>query len=605
MDKYYVKFILTNRLKFMLNFFMLIFLLIIARFFYIQILQHQYYVTQANSNSIKLLPITPSRGMIFDRNGVILAENYLSYNLEINPKKITDLEGLVNQLNNVVFISSDDITKYKKILKDQEFSETIPIKSDLTIEEVAIFSANKYRFENIDLTEKLKRGYPLGALGSHFIGYINRINKNDLISLEKNYQLSNYRGTDHIGKSGVEYQYESKIHGKSGYKKIEVNATGNTITTLEKFPSVEGSNLYLTIDIEMQEIAEKAFANKRGALVAINVQNGEILTYVSMPNFDPNLFIDGINHHDWDRLNNSKDKPLLDRVINGLYPPGSTIKPFVAVAGLENQLRLPPYSINDPGYYSVNNSRPFRDWKRDGHGAVDIIKAIAVSCDTFFYGLAVELGIPKLNEALKTFGFGQKTGIDLPNEKSGLLADAQWKKERFNQKWYVGETAITGIGQGFTQVTPLQLALATARISSPNTPITPHLLLNSQQLQQGFNITSPLAISEKTIAWVKEGMENVTEDGGTAAFVGNNSKYKIAAKTGTAQLFGLKKGEVYNENLIDERLRDHALFIAYAPADQPKIAIAVIVENGGHGGSVAGPIAKKIFDYYLTSELKP
>ncbi|HCK03986.1 MAG TPA: penicillin-binding protein 2 [Methylophilaceae bacterium] len=605
MDKYYVKFILTNRLKFMLNFFMLIFLLIIARFFYIQILQHQYYETQANSNSIKLLPITPSRGMIFDRNGVILAENYLSYNLEINPKKITDLEGLVNQLNNVVFISSDDITKYKRILKDKEFSETIPIKSDLTIEEVAIFSANKYRFENIDLTEKLKRGYPLGALGSHFIGYINRINKNDLISLEKNNQLSNYRGTDHIGKSGVEYQYESKIHGKSGYKKIEVNATGNTITTLEKFPSVEGSNLYLTIDIEMQEIAEKAFANKRGALVAINVQNGEILTYVSMPNFDPNLFIDGINHHDWDRLNNSKDKPLLDRVINGLYPPGSTIKPFVAVAGLENQLRLPPYSINDPGYYSVNNSRPFRDWKRDGHGAVDIIKAIAVSCDTFFYGLAVELGIPKLNEALKTFGFGQKTGIDLPNEKSGLLADAQWKKERFNQKWYVGETAITGIGQGFTQVTPLQLALATARISSPNTPITPHLLLNSQQLQQGFNITSPLAISEKTIAWVKEGMENVTEDGGTAAFVGNNSKYKIAAKTGTAQLFGLKKGEVYNENLIDERLRDHALFIAYAPADQPKIAIAVIVENGGHGGSVAGPIAKKIFDYYLTSELKP
>jgi len=605
MDKYYVKFILTNRLKFMLDFFMLIFLLIIARFFYIQILQHQYYETQANSNSIKLLPITPSRGMIFDRNGVILAENYLSYNLEINPKKITDLEGLVNQLNNVVFISSDDITKYKRILKDKEFSETIPIKSDLTIEEVAIFSANKYRFENIDLTEKLKRGYPLGALGSHFIGYINRINKNDLISLEKNNQLSNYRGTDHIGKSGVEYQYESKIHGKSGYKKIEVNATGNTITTLEKFPSVEGSNLYLTIDIEMQEIAEKAFANKRGALVAINVQNGEILTYVSMPNFDPNLFIDGINHHDWDRLNNSKDKPLLDRVINGLYPPGSTIKPFVAVAGLENQLRLPPYSINDPGYYSVNNSRPFRDWKRDGHGAVDIIKAIAVSCDTFFYGLAVELGIPKLNEALKTFGFGQKTGIDLPNEKSGLLADAQWKKERFNQKWYVGETAITGIGQGFTQVTPLQLALATARISSPNTPITPHLLLNSQQLQQGFNITSPLAISEKTIAWVKEGMENVTEDGGTAAFVGNNSKYKIAAKTGTAQLFGLKKGEVYNENLIDERLRDHALFIAYAPADQPKIAIAVIVENGGHGGSVAGPIAKKIFDYYLTSELKP
>jgi penicillin-binding protein 2 len=605
MDKYYVKFILTNRLKFMLNFFMLIFLLIIVRFFYIQILQHQYYETQANRNSIKLLPITPSRGMIFDRNGVILAENYLSYNLEINPKKITDLEGLVNQLNNVVFISSDDITKYKRILKDKEFSETIPIKSDLTIEEVAIFSANKYRFENIDLTEKLKRGYPLGALGSHFIGYINRINKNDLISLEKNNQLSNYRGTDHIGKSGVEYQYESKIHGKSGYKKIEVNATGNTITTLEKFPSVEGSNLYLTIDIEMQEIAEKAFANKRGALVAINVQNGEILTYVSMPNFDPNLFIDGINHHDWDRLNNSKDKPLLDRVINGLYPPGSTIKPFVAVAGLENQLRLPPYSINDPGYYSVNNSRPFRDWKRDGHGAVDIIKAIAVSCDTFFYGLAVELGIPKLNEALKTFGFGQKTGIDLPNEKSGLLADAQWKKERFNQKWYVGETAITGIGQGFTQVTPLQLALATARISSPNTPITPHLLLNSQQLQQGFNITSPLAISEKTIAWVKEGMENVTEDGGTAAFVGNNSKYKIAAKTGTAQLFGLKKGEVYNENLIDERLRDHALFIAYAPADQPKIAIAVIVENGGHGGSVAGPIAKKIFDYYLTSELKP
>ena len=602
MDKYYVKFILNNRMKFLLNFFLFIFVILIFRFFYFQNIKNDYYSTRAYDNSIKLLPVEPSRGLIFDRHGVILAENQLSYNLEVDPKKIGDINNLVNKLNSIIPISSQDLKKYQNILNNNEYSEKIPIKSNLNGYEVGMFASNAFLFTDVELTQKLKRYYPNESVGAHFLGYINRINKQDLETLKNQDQLSNYKGTDHIGKSGVEFQYEKELHGQSGYKQIEVNAIGKSIRTLSSLAAIEGNNIHLTIDFKMQGIAEKAFGKKRGALAAIDPQTGEILAYVSMPTFDPNLFIDGINHDDWKKLNNSVEKPLIDRVINGLYPPGSTLKPFVAAAGLENQLRAPPFTINDPGFYTINKSRPFRDWKKDGHGTVDIIKAIAVSCDTFFYGLAIELGIPKLNQSLKMFGFGQKTGVDLPNEKSGLLADALWKKQKFNQKWYLGETAITGIGQGYTQVTPLQLALATARIAYPNYSVVPHLILDSNKTKQNKNLKNPITISDQNIAWIKEGMENVTEDGGTAAFIGNSSSYKIAAKTGTAQVFGLKKGEVYNEHAIDDRLKDHALFIAYAPADQPKIAVAVIVENGGHGGSTAGPIAKKIFDYYLTKE---
>jgi len=602
MDKYYIKFILGNRLRLIMYFFLIVFGLIIFRFFYIQILQNNYYLTRAFDNSIKIVPIAPTRGLIFDRNNIIIADNKLNYSLEIIPSQNENLSKVVDSLSKVVSISLRDIKKYKRILGNQEYDNSIPIKSSLTANELARFAINSYQFPNVELKESVKRFYPKGSLGVHFLGYINRISKKDLITIKNKERTKNYIGTDHIGKAGVELQYETELHGKSGFQQIEVNSIGVPIRTLKTYPAKEGSNIHLTIDLEMQKIAENAFKNKKGALIALDPKNGEILAYVSMPTYNPTLFIDGISHKNWDKLNNSSHKPLLDRAINGLYPPGSTIKPFVAIAALENKLRTPPFKINDPGYFSLNNSRRFRDWKIGGHGEVDIIKAIAVSCDTFFYGLAVELGIPKLNKSLTNFGFGIKTGVDLPNEKSGLLADAKWKKKRYNKKWYSGETAITGIGQGFTLVTPMQLALATSKIAFPNLSIVPHIRLNSRQLKQNNSTYSTKEISNQTIAWVKEGMENVTEDGGTAAFIGKNIKYKIAAKTGTAQVFGLKEGDIYDEEKIPDHLKDHALFIAYAPADEPKITVAIIVENGGHGGSTAGPIAKKIFDYYLANE---
>jgi penicillin-binding protein 2 len=567
-------------------------------------LQNNYYSTQAYDNSIKVIPIEPARGLIFDRNNTIIADNKLNYSLEVIPREIENLDILINKLNDVISIDTEDIKKYKRILNNNEYNQTIPIKSNLTKKELAEFAIQSYQFPNIKLKESLKRYYPKGSLGVHFLGYINRISKKDLSILEKEGKKENYIGTDHIGKAGVEFQYEQELHGESGFKQIEVNSIGKPLRTLKTYSAKEGNNIHLTIDLKIQKIAENAFKNKKGALIAMDPNNGEILAYVSMPIYDPGLFIDGISHKNWNKLNKSPDKPLLDRAINGLYPPGSTLKPFVAIAGLENQLRMPPFKINDPGYFYINNSRRFKDWKIGGHGEVDIIKAIAVSCDTFFYGLAIELGIPKLNKVLANFGFGKKTGIDLPNEKAGLLADAKWKMKKYNKKWYSGETAITGIGQGFTQVTPIQLALATSKIALPNKAVIPHIKLNSQHLKQNTNNIAPIRVSNKTIAWVKEGMENVTEDGGTAAFIGKNIKYKIAAKTGTAQVFSLKDGEVYDEEKIPEKLRDHALFIAYAPAENPKIALAIVVENGGHGGSTAGPIAKKIFDYYLSSEYR-
>jgi len=602
MDKYYIKYILGNRLRFIFYCFLTVFFLIILRFFYIQILQNNYYSTQALYNSIKIIPIAPARGLIFDRNNIIIADNKLNYSLEIIPEKIENLSTIVGELSKVVSIEEKDIKRYKRILKNKQFSNSIPIKSNLTIKEAAKFVSNSYQFPSIELKETIKRFYPQGSVGVHFIGYINRISKKDLIILESKGLKKNYIGTDHIGKSGVELQYENELHGISGFEHIEVNSIGKPIRVLKTSPAEEGGNIHLTIDLKMQKIAEDAFKNKKGALIAIDPTNGEILAYVSMPTYNPGFFVDGISHKNWNKLNQSNDKPLLDRAINGLYPPGSTLKPFVAVAALENQLRAPPFKINDPGYFSINNSRRFRDWKIGGHGEVNIIKAIAVSCDTFFYGLAVELGIPRLNKSLANFGFGKKTGIDLPNEKKGLLADAKWKKKKYNKKWYSGETAITGIGQGYTQVTPIQLALATSKIALPNKSIVPHIKLNSQSLRQNIDLTAPLIISEQTIQWVKKGMENVTDDGGTAAFIGQNIQYKVAAKTGTAQVFSLKKGEVYDEEKVPDHLKDHALFIAYAPAENPKIAVAIVVENGGHGGSTAGPIAKKIFDYYLTSE---
>ncbi len=577
----------------------LLVIIISLRFFYLQIFQYDFYKLKASNNSIRTIPIEPARGLIFDRNDKVIAANQLTYNLELNKKSQYDLDELARKLTPIVKITRDDINKYQKILANDPFLDTVAIKTDLTDEEVAAFTANRYLYDGIQLIIRQKRFYSYAQITSHLVGHIHRINKADIKTLQANNKYQRYFASRHMGKTGIESSYEDVIHGFPGYKQIEVNAKNEIIQTLVTVPPIDGSNINLTIDIELQKIAFNAFKNKKGALVAIDVNNGEILAYVSQPGFDPNFFIDGINKDAWSKLNNAKSKPLLDRVIRGLYPPGSTLKPFVALAALENDIRKPPFKINDPGYFTMpNGSKTFNDWKKGGHGIVDMAEAIKVSCDTFFYGLGLELGIKRINQSLEQYFFGRKTGIDMHNERSGLLADEAWKKNKFNKPWYGGETAITAIGQGFTQVTPLQLAYATALIANPKLDQKPHLLLYSEKKALYKNNQPPPPVNEKNIKLIQDAMTDVTQDGGTAAFLGKDIAYKIAAKTGTAQVFSLK-GQEYDEENLPERLKDHALFIAYAPAEQPKIALAVIVENGGHGGSTAGPIAKQVFDYYI------
>ena len=577
----------------------LLVIIISLRFFYLQIFQYDFYKLKASNNSIRTIPIEPARGLIFDRNDKVIAANQLTYNLELNKKSQYDLDELARKLAPIVKITRDDINKYQKILANDPFLDTVAIKTDLTDEEVAAFTANRYLYDGIQLIIRQKRFYSYAQITSHLVGHIHRINKADIKTLQANNKYQRYFASRHMGKTGIESSYEDVIHGFPGYKQIEVNAKNEIIQTLVTVPPIDGSNINLTIDIELQKIAFNAFKNKKGALVAIDVNNGEILAYVSQPGFDPNFFIDGINKDAWSKLNNAKSKPLLDRVIRGLYPPGSTLKPFVALAALENDIRKPPFKINDPGYFTMpNGSKTFNDWKKGGHGIVDMAEAIKVSCDTFFYGLGLELGIKRINQSLEQYFFGRKTGIDMHNERSGLLADEAWKKNKFNKPWYGGETAITAIGQGFTQVTPLQLAYATALIANPKLDQKPHLLLYSEKKALYKNNQPPPPVNEKNINLIQDAMTDVTQDGGTAAFLGKDIAYKIAAKTGTAQVFSLK-GQEYDEENLPEHLKDHALFIAYAPAERPKIALAVIVENGGHGGSTAGPIAKQVFDYYI------
>ena len=577
----------------------LLVIIISLRFFYLQIFQYDFYKLKASNNSIRTIPIEPARGLIFDRNDKVIAANQLTYNLELNKKSQYDLDELARKLTPIVKITRDDINKYQKILANDPFLDTVAIKTDLTDEEVAAFTANRYLYDGIQLIIRQKRFYSYAQITSHLVGHIHRINKADIKTLQANNKYQRYFASRHMGKTGIESSYEDVIHGYPGYKQIEVNAKNEIIQTLVTVPPIDGSNINLTIDIELQKIAFNAFKNKKGALVAIDVNNGEILAYVSQPGFDPNFFIDGINKDAWSKLNNAKSKPLLDRVIRGLYPPGSTLKPFVALAALENDIRKPPFKINDPGYFTMpNGSKTFNDWKKGGHGIVDMAEAIKVSCDTFFYGLGLELGIKRINQSLEQYFFGRKTGIDMHNERSGLLADEAWKKNKFKKPWYGGETAITAIGQGFTQVTPLQLAYATALIANPMLDQKPHLLLSSEKKALYKNNQPPPPVNEKNIKLIQDAMTDVTQDGGTAAFLGKDIAYKIAAKTGTAQVFSLK-GQEYDEENLPEHLKDHALFIAYAPAERPKIALAVIVENGGHGGSTAGPIAKQVFDYYI------
>ncbi|MDZ4210764.1 MAG: penicillin-binding protein 2, partial [Methylotenera sp.] len=451
--------------------------LLATRFFYLQVKQYNHYQTLAEKNRISLVPIVPNRGLILDKNGVVLAHNFFVYTLEITPSKIENLEATIAEVSKLVEVSSLDRKRFNKLRDESRNFESVPIRTHLNEVEAASFAVNHYRFPGVEIKSRLYRHYPLGKLGAHIVGYIGRINDKDLINLEKDGVLSNYKGSDHVGKSGIEQFYETQLHGTTGFQQVEIDADGRAVRVLSSTAPVPGSNLVLSIDSKLQEIAESAFGERRGALVAINPKTGEVLSYVSQPSFDPNLFVDGIDVDNWKLLNESLDKPLINRPIRGVYPPGSTFKPFVALAGLEYGKRAPPYAINDAGYFSLPNStHRYRDWKPSGHGIVDMQKAITISCDTFFYGLALELGIDRLTGFVRHFGFGGKTGIDIQGENGGLLPTPEWKMRRFKQPWYQGETVIVGIGQGYTLTTPMQLAYATATLANNGIAMKPHLV---------------------------------------------------------------------------------------------------------------------------------
>ncbi|MGH8753524.1 MAG: penicillin-binding protein 2 [Burkholderiales bacterium] len=594
------------RLAIAAGFVLLLFFLLFLRFFYLQVLQHEHYRTLAENNRISIVPIVPNRGLILDRNGALLAHNYSAYTLEITPSKVDNLEALINQLANVVEITPKDLKRFHKLMEESKNVGSLPIRTRLNDVEVARFAVNHYRFPNVDIKARLFRHYPLGEMTSHVIGYISRINDDDLEWLEEKGELANYRGSDFIGKTGIEQSYETKLHGKTGFEQVEIDANGRAVRTLSRITPVSGDNLLLTLDARLQEFAEKAFGNYRGALVAIDPSSGGVLAFVSKPGFDPNLFVDGIDPHNWDALNNSQDKPLTDRALRGQYPPASTFKPFLALAGLELNKRNPQFTINDPGYFALpGSSHRYRDWKAGGHGVVDLHKSLVVSCDSYYYGLAYDLGIDNIHNFISQFGLGQKTGIDIEGEGLGLLPSQEWKLKRFKEKWYAGDTVSVGIGQGYNLVTPLQLANATAIIANNGIAFRPHLVryildTKTSQLQIiPSEVLYNLNFKPANLTLIQKALVDVTGPGGTAARAGANSAYQIAGKTGTAQVVAFKQNEKNTESQVDERQRDHALFIAYAPADNPQIVLAVLVENGGHGAATAAPLARQVLDFYL------
>ncbi|KXS31233.1 MAG: Penicillin-binding protein 2 [Candidatus Gallionella acididurans] len=598
------------RLIVSIGFVLVLLAILLVRFFYLQLLRHNYYQTLAESNRIAVVPIVPNRGLILDRNGLVLARNYSGYTLEINLNKVTDMEATINDLSMLVTITNKDRRRFKKLLAESHNFETLVIRNRLSDEEVARFAAQQYRFPGVEIKARLFRDYPLGEKTSHLIGYIGRINDTEVNQLEESDLSANYRGSDYIGKTGLEQSYEADLHGTTGIEQVEVDANGRAVRMLSLSPPVSGNTLVLSIDAKLQEIAEQSFGDFRGALVAIDPNNGEVLAFVSKPGYDPNPFIDGIDPQSWDELNNSPDVPLNNRALRGQYPPGSTIKPFMALAGLNYHTRTPEQTITDTGvYYLPGSSRQYRDWKAGGHGLVNMFKAIQMSCDTYFYGLATELGIGNIYNFLTRFGFGQKTGIDLEGETSGLLPSQEWKMKRYQQIWYPGDTVSVGIGQGYTLVTPLQLAFATATLANNGVAYRPHLVKevrSSRSSEARFIAKDPLYdlnIPASQLDLVRRAMVAVTQPGGTAVYASLGAPYHIAGKTGTAQVIAMKQGEKYDAKNVGERLRDHAWFIAYAPAENPQIALAVLVENGGHGGTTAAPIARKVMDYYLLGKV--
>ena len=581
-------------------------LALLLRLAYLQIFAHRHYETLSQANRIKPIPIQPPRGLILDRNGVILAQNYPVYTLEIIPEQVDDMNALLEELGQVVSLNEADLKNFRKQLRERPRFESLVLRSHLTNEEAARFAVKRPYFNGVELEARLQRYYPLTGLGVHFLGYVGRINEQDQEQIDK----AAYRGVNYIGKLGIEASYEKDLLGQVGFEKVETNAHGRSLRILERIAPVAGKNLYLNIDAKLQALAEQALGKQRGAIIAMEPSTGAVLAFVSTPTYDPNPFVNGIDQDSYQALLNDPDKPLINRALNGQYSPGSTIKAFLGLAALEMNGFDPDKQVMCPGWFTLPGStHMFRDWKKGGHGPVTLHDAVVQSCDVYFYKLAVAMNIEAIKKFLEPFGFGGKTGVDLFNESEGILPSPEWKAAR-GQKWYPGETVVTGIGQGPILFTPLQLASATSALANQGVRMKPeivHAIVDAKT--QAAQEIAPVAYAQiplKNKHDLEIQIQNLTDAvntrKGTAYGIGYNAPYKIAGKTGTAQVRGIAQGQSYSAKNTPERFRDHALFIAFAPVGDPKIAVAVIVENGGHGGSTAAPIARRIMDYVILAK---
>ena len=581
------------------------------RLFYLQVIRYNEFNAAAESNRTAIVPIVPNRGVIMDRNGVVLATNYSAYTLEITPSKVVaPVEEVIEQLSAIIEIQTRDKRRFKKQVDESKSIDSVPIRTRLTDEEVARFAAQRYRFPGVEIRARLFRNYPYDQLASHVIGYIGRINTSEKAKIEESEDAGNYRGTEYIGKLGVEQSYENQLHGTTGVQEMETSAGGRAVRRLNSSQSVPGNSVVLSIDIKLQKLIEDLYGTRRGALVALDPKTGEVLAFVSKPTFDPNLFVDGIDVDNWQALNESPDKPLLNRALRGTYPPGSTYKPFMALAALQSGKRAEKTLISDPGFFMFGNHR-FRDDKEGGHGVVDMYKSIVESCDTYYYTLARDMGVDLIYEQMKPLGFGQITGIDILGESRGVLPSTDWKRTTYKkaeqQRWYSGETISLGIGQGYNSFTMLQVAHATATIANNGLKMRPHIV--REVLDVETKAPTPVAkepigqlpLTPENLDVIKRAMIGVNIEGTSAtSFVG--AQYVSAGKTGTAQVYTVKQNEKYNAATVDERMRDHALFIAFAPADDPKVALAMVVENSGFGAQNAAPIARRVFDFVIMGQ---
>jgi len=584
-----------------------LFSLLSLRLFYLQVIRHDDLNAQAEGNRVAFIPIVPNRGLILDRNGIILASNYSAYTLEISPSKVVNVDETIHGLSQLLDIQPRDKRRFKRLMEESKNFESLPIRTRLTDEEVARFSAQRYRFPGVDIKARLFRSYPYGELASHVIGYIGRINTAEKQRINEGDEEANYRGTEYIGKLGIEQSFEQQLHGLTGIEQVETSAGGRATRKLTSAPATPGNTVMLSIDIKLQKLVEDLFGDRRGALVAIDPRNGEVLAFVSKPTFDPNLFVDGIDADNWADLNDSIDKPLLNRALRGTYPPGSTYKPFMALAALELGKRSATSITNDPGYWMFGDHR-FRSHDDHGLGAVDMYKSIVQSSNVYYYSLANDLGVDAIHDFMKPLGFGQLTGIDISGEVRGILPSTEWKRntyKKFEQKkWYAGETISLGIGQGYNTFTMLQLASATATLANGGVKYKPQLVMGTQDAVSrtttpaGASPPMNLGYKPEHIEVIRKALGGVPTEG-TSARAFSGSSYKSGGKTGTAQAVTIGQKDKYDSRKLEEHLRDHALYMAFAPLESPTIALAIVVENAGFGAEHAAPIARRVFDYAI------